>query len=167
MSLTLHSQSIPVLVKHLRALSMFIDKAAAFCADKKIEDAVMTNMRLAPDMFAFSRQIQIAGDMAKGCAARLGGIEIPKYEDTEQTFDELKARIAKTITFIESVPSAQIDAATDKPIEIKTGNGKTFNFTGHTYLNTWALPNFYFHFTTAYNILRHNGVPLTKADYLA
>jgi uncharacterized protein len=166
-NITTYSQSIPVLAKHLTALRGMIDKAQAHCANNKIDEKAMTSQRLYVDMFNFARQIQITGDMAKGCAARLGGVEIPKYEDTEVTFDELKARIDKTMAFIQSVPAAQIEAAADKPIEIKLGNGTVYNFTGHTYLNTWALPNFYFHYTTAYNILRHSGVPLGKGDYLA
>jgi uncharacterized protein len=168
MAVTMYSQSIPVLVKSLKALSAILDKAAAHCTEKKIEESVMTtHVRLAADMFPLNRQIFIAADMAKGAAARLAGVEIPKYEDTEVSFEELKARIAKTIAFLESTSKADIDGSTEKPIEIKLGNGQVYNFTGHTYLNGWVLPNFYFHCTTAYNILRHNGVAIGKADFLA
>ena len=105
--------------------------------------------------------------MAKGGAARLSGVEIPKYEDTETTFDELKARIAKTVAFLEGASKEAIEASVETPIEIKLGNGQVYNFTGHTYLNGWVLPNFYFHVTTAYNILRASGVALGKGDFLA
>jgi hypothetical protein len=163
----MHAQSIPVLVKNLKALSGLLDKGAAFCAEKKVEETVMTNMRLAPDMFPLKRQVYIAGDMAKGAAARLAGVEIPKYEDTEETFEQLKARIAKTIAFMESVSVDAVNAACDKPIEIKLGNGTVHHFTGQSYLNTWVYPNFFFHTTTAYNILRNNGVAIGKSDFLA
>jgi uncharacterized protein len=167
MSVTMYSQSIPVLVKSLKALSGILDKGQAHCTEGKIEEAVMTGTRLFPNMFPLTKQIFIATDMAKGGGARLSGVDIPKYEDTEVSFDELKARIAKTVAFLESIPAAQIDASADKPIEIKLGNGQVYNFTGHTYLNGWVLPNFYFHVTTAYNILRANGVALGKGDFLA
>ena len=167
MAVTMYSQSIPTLVKSLNALSGIIDKAAAHCEANKIEQAVMTSQRLFPDMFPFTRQIMIATDMAKGCAARLTSAEAPKYEDTEVTFDELKARIAKTVAFLQSASKEAIDASETKPFEIKLGNGQVYNFTGHTYLNGWVLPNFYFHVTTAYNILRASGVALGKGDFLA
>jgi uncharacterized protein len=167
MAVTMYSQSIPVLTKSLNALSGILNKAQAHCAERKIEEAVMTGTRLFPDMFPLSRQIQIATDMAKGAGARLSGVEAPKFEDTEVTFDELKARIAKTVAFLQSLPAAQIETSTEKPIEIKLGNGQVYNFTGHTYLNGWVLPNFYFHCATAYNIFRANGVALGKADFLA
>jgi uncharacterized protein len=167
MAVTMYSQSIPVITKSLNALSGILEKAQAHCANCKIDEAVMTSTRLFPDMYPLAKQVFIATDMAKGAGARLGGLEIPKYEDTEVTFDELKARIAKTVAFLESIPAAQIEASADKPIEIKLGNGQVYNFTGHTYLNGWVLPNYYFHATTAYNILRANGVALGKGDFLA
>lgn len=167
MAVTMYSQSIPVITKSLKALSGILDKAQAHCANCKIDEAVMTGTRLFPDMYPLTKQVFIATDMAKGAGARLGGVEIPKYEDAEVTFDELKARIAKTVAFLESIPAATIDASAEKPIEIKLGNGQVYNFTGHTYLNGWVLPNYYFHATTAYNILRANGVALGKGDFLA
>ncbi len=167
MAVTMYSQSIPALVKSLKALSGIIDKAAAHCVNCKIDEQVMTSQRLFPDMYPFNKQIFIATDMAKGGAARLSGVEIPKYDDTEVTFDELKARIAKTIAFLEGASKDAIEGSAEKPIEIKLGNGQVYNFTGHTYLNGWVLPNFYFHAVTAYNILRANGVALGKGDFLA
>ncbi len=167
MAVTMYTQSVPAFVKSLKALAGIIDKAAAHCAANKIDEAVMTSQRLFPDMFPFTKQVFIATDMAKGGVARLSGVEIPKYEDTEVTFDELKARIAKTIVFLEGASKAAIEGSEQTPIELKLGNGMVFNFVGHTYLNGWVLPNFYFHVTTAYNILRAGGVPLGKSDFLA
>ena len=164
MSLTMYQASIPVFVRMLGNLSAILDKAAAHAEAKKIDPSVFINARLAPDMFPLSRQIQIATDMAKGCAARLAGIEVPSYEDNESTFAELHARIAKTIAFIESVSASQIDGSEERQITLKFGSHE-LNFLGQAYLLNFVLPNFHFHLTTTYAILRHNGVEIGKKDY--
>ena len=165
MPLSMYQASIPVLERVLGNLSAMLDKAAAHAEAKKIDPAVFITARLAPDMFALARQVQIATDAAKGCAARLAGIEIPSYADTEATFPELKARIAKTVAFLKSVGQTQVDGSEERTITLKI-RGKDTSLTGQAYLLTFALPNFYFHVTTAYDILRHNGVELGKMDYL-
>src|SRR3954469_7657784 len=157
MTISMYQASTPRFANILRNLSALIDKADAHCAAKKIDPAALTVYRLYPDMFAFTRQVQIACDTAKGAVARLAGVEIPKHEDTEQTFAELKARIAKTVDFIESASAAKLDGTEDKEIVLKMRAGD-MKFTGLQYLLGFAYPNFYFHLTTAYNILRHNGV---------
>ncbi|PPK76409.1 hypothetical protein B0F87_10314 [Methylobacter tundripaludum] len=164
MSLTMYQASIPVFVRMLDNLSGILDKAAAHAEAKKIDPAIFVNARLAPDMFPLSRQVQIATDMVKGCAARLAGIEVPSYEDNETTFSELQARIAKTKAFIESVSASQIDGSEERKITLKFGS-KELNFLGQAYLLDFVLPNFHFHLTTTYAILRHNGVEIGKKDY--
>jgi len=164
MSLTMYQASIPVFVRMLDNLSGILDKAAAHAEAKKIDPAIFVNARLAPDMFPLSRQVQIATDMVKGCAARLAGIEVPSYEDNESTFSELQARIAKTKAFIESVSASQVDGSEERKITLKFGS-KELNFLGQAYLLDFVLPNFHFHLTTAYAILRHNGVEIGKKDY--
>ena len=149
----------------LRNLSALIDKADAHCAAKKIDPTALTSFRLYPDMFPLTRQVQIACDTAKGAVARLAGAEIPKHDDIEQTFADLKARIAKTLDFIESIKSERIDGTEDKEIVLQMRSGER-RFKGMPYLLAFATPNFYFHLTTAYNILRHNGVELGKMDFL-
>jgi hypothetical protein len=165
MSLSMYQASIPVFIRMLGNLSTIIDKAAAHAETKKIDPAVLIKDRLAPDMLPFSFQIQTASDVAKGCAARLGGIEAPSFADTESTFPELKARIAKTIDFLQSVKAAQIDGSEERNVTLKLRVGE-LQFTGQGYLLGFVLPNFFFHLTTAYNILRHNGVELGKQDFL-
>lgn len=165
MTLSMYKASIPVFVHNLNNLSAILDKAAAYAEKKKIEPSVLINARLAPDMFPLSRQVQIASDIAKGGAARLAGAEIPSYEDKETTFAELKARVAKTIAFLETIKAAQIDGSEGKKITLKVG-GREMNFTGLPYLFNFVLPNIYFHITAAYAILRHNGLEIGKADYL-
>ncbi len=161
----MYQASTPRFANILRNLSALIDKADAHCAAKKIDPAALTVYRLYPDMFAFTRQVQIACDTAKGAVARLAGVEIPKHEDTEQTFAELKARIAKTVDFLESVPAAKIDGSDEKEVVLQMRSGER-RFKGMQYLLGHAYPNFYFHVTTAYNILRHNGVEVGKADFI-
>lgn len=164
MSLTLYQASIPSFARMLGNLSAILDKAAAHAETKKIDPAIFINARLAPDMFPLSRQVQIATDMVKGCAARLAGIEVPRYEDTETTFAELQARIAKTQEFLQSVSASQIDGSEDRPITLKFGS-KELNFLAQAYLLDFVIPNFHFHLTTTYAILRHNGVEIGKKDY--
>lgn len=165
MSLSMYSASIPVLVRMLGNLSAILDKAAAHAEAKKIDPQVFLSARLAPDMFALTRQVQIAGDMAKGCAARLAGLEVPSYEDSETSFPELKERIAKTVAFMQSIRPEQLDGSDERTIVLKMRSGE-LTFNGHDYLLGFVLPNFYFHVTTAYDILRHNGVEIGKMDFL-
>ena len=165
MAYSMYQAGIPAVVRFLNNLSTLIDKAAAHCEARKIDPSVLVNFRLSPDMFPFARQIQIATDSAKGMAARLAGVEVPSYADTETTFDELKARIAKTVAFLQSFKPEQIDGTENKEITMKAG-ANDLKFKGSDYLTGFVLPNFYFHVTTAYAILRHCGVDAGKRDYL-
>lgn len=165
MSLSMFQASIPVFVRMLGNLSAILDKAAAHAEAKKIDPTVFIRDRLAPDMLPLSFQIQTAADLAKGCAARLAGIDAPSFADTETTFPELKERIAKTVTFLQSVTAAQLNGSDERTITLNLRSGE-LKFQGHEYLLYFALPNFYFHITTAYAILRHNGVDLGKRDFL-
>ena len=165
MSLSMYQASIPVFVRVLNNLSTILAKGEAFAAAKKFDPLVLVNARLAPDMFPLSRQVQIATDGVKGCAARLAGIDIPSYADTETTFPELQARIAKTLAFIQAVNASQIDGTEDKTVNLKVG-GMELTFKGQPYLLHFVLPNLYFHVVTAYGILRHNGVEVGKMDFL-
>ena len=165
MSISMYQASAPRFANTLKNLATILDKAKAHAAVKKIDEQVLTSSRLFPDMFALARQVQIACDTAKGAVARLAGVEIPKHEDSEKTFDELRERIARTLAFIASVKAAQIDGTEDKEIVLKL-QGKDVPTKGMTYLLGRAWPNFYFHVTTAYNILRHNGVELGKGDFI-
>ena len=160
----MYQASVPRLANTLRNLSAILDKAQAHAETKKIDPAALTNFRLYPDMLPMKRQVQIACDTAKGVVARLAGVEPPKHEDIEETFADLKARIAKTIDFIQTFKASQIDGSEEKAI-LKLGQ-REVNFTGMQYLLGHALPNFYFHVVTAYDILRHNGVEVGKRDYL-
>ena len=164
MSLTLYQASIPVFIRMLGNLSAILDKAAAHAEAKKIDPAVFINARLAPDMYPLSRQIQIATDVVKGCAARLAGIDVPSYEDNESTFPDLQARIAKTVAFLQSVSAEQVNGSEERTVTL-TMHGKDTVFLGQPYLLNFVLPNFYFHITTAYAILRHNGLELGKKDF--
>ena len=165
MTLSMYQASAPRFVNMLDNLAAILDKAAAHCAAKKIDPAVLLAARLYPDMLPLARQVQIACDNAKGAVARLAGAEVPKHEDTEKTFDELKARIAKTIAFVNTVPAAQVDGSEDRDIHLKLGS-REVDWKGMQYLLGFALPNFYFHVVTAYDILRHNGVEVAKRDYI-
>ncbi len=165
MTVSMHSAGVPILKQLLGSLSAILDKGAAFAEARKIDPAVLLAARLAPDMFALTRQVQIATDQTKGGIARLAGVEIPKFEDDETTIDQLKARIAKTIAFIDSIPASAIDGTEEKAITLTMRVGD-MHFTGQTYLLNWVLPNVIFHVTTAYNILRHNGVEIGKRDFL-
>jgi uncharacterized protein len=166
MPFTMTKASIPVFDIVLNALSGVLDKAEAFATAKKIEPSVLLGMRLAPDMFALTRQVQVACDQAKNGAARLAGIEPPKYEDNETTIAQLKERIAKTVAFLKSLDGKAIDASADKEITFPLGPNKG-QMTGADYLNHFVLPNFYFHAAAAYAILRHAGVDIGKRDFLA
>ena len=161
----MYQASAPRFANTLRSLSAIIEKAQAHCETRKIDPLAITSFRLFPDMFPFNRQIYIATDTAKGAVSRLAGVEIPKYDDVEQTLPELRARLAKTIDFLMSVPAAKIEGSADKDISIKLG-GKDTVLKGAQYLLGHAYPNFYFHSATAYNILRHNGIEIGKRDFL-
>ncbi len=163
--LSMYDATIPPLKLTLSNLAHILKKGEAHAETKGIEPAVFFNARLFPDMFPLSRQVQIATDMSKGAAARLAGIEIPKYEDDETTFADLQARIAKTLAFIDSVTPAQFEGAEKRNIELMVRKHK-MEFSGQDYLLKWVMPNVYFHVTTAYDILRHNGVELGKPDFL-
>ena len=166
MSLTMQAASIDVLVHALDALSAILNKAAAQAEAKKIDPAVFIQARLAPDMYPLARQVQIASDTAKGCGARLAGVDVPSYPDTETTFPELQGRIAKTREFLRGIDPQRLSGSDARPVTLKLG-GQPQTFSGRDYLLRFALPNFFFHVTTAYAILRHNGVELGKMDYLA
>lgn len=165
MSLSMYQASIPMLLRGLDNLAAILAKAAAHAAARKIAAEVFLNARLAPDMLPLVRQVQIVSDTAKGCAARLAGIEVPSYADTETSFAELQERLAKTVAFLKGVAPEQIDGSEERAIVLKA-HDQEIHFTGRTYLLGFVLPNFYFHLTTAYAILRHNGVELGKKDYL-
>jgi hypothetical protein len=161
----MYQASVPVFLRMLGNLSAILDKAAAHAETKKIDPSIFINARLAPDMFALARQVQIATDHAKGAGARLAGLEVPSYADTESSFPELQARIAKTAAFLQGLSAAQIDGSEGRTITLKLRGNET-NFTGQNYLLNFAMPNFYFHYTTTYAILRHNGVDIGKMDYM-
>jgi hypothetical protein len=165
MSISMYQASIPVLIRGLENLSHILDKGAAHAEAKKVDPSVFITARLYPDMFALARQVQIASDTAKGAASRLSGIENPSYADTEATFPELQQRIAKTIDFLKSIKPEQIDGSEQKAVVLPTRSKGDIHFTGETYLFQQALPNFFFHVTTTYAILRHNGVEIGKWDY--
>jgi uncharacterized protein len=166
MNLSMYPASIPVLIRGLETLSRLLDKAAAHAEAKKIDPAVFIGARLYPDMFALARQVQIASDTAKGAASRLAGIGNPSFADTETTFPELQQRIAKTVDFLTGIQPAQIDGSEDREVVLPTRSKGELRFTGQDYLLQHALPNFFFHVTTTYAILRHSGVEVGKWDYL-
>jgi uncharacterized protein len=165
MSLSMYQASVPAFVQMLNNLSAILDKAEAYAKNRKIDPEVLVNYRLAPDMLSFIRQIQIAADLAKGAVARLAAVEVPKHDDTEKTFADLKGRLAKTAAFVQSVQPNDIDGSEDREINLTLGEHK-MSFKGQPYLLHFVMPNFYFHCTTAYDILRHCGVELGKRDFI-
>lgn len=165
MSLSMHSASVPIFVRTLGNLLGWLDKAEAHAAAKKFDANVLLSMRLAPDMLPFTKQIQIACDAAKFGVARLAGLEAPKFEDNEVTMAELRERVRKTIDYVQSVPADKVDGSDDRQVNVPRRDG-TMTLAGEAYLKHYVLPNFFFHVTTAYALLRHNGVDLGKADYL-
>ena len=165
MTASMYNFSAPVMVRVLGNLSHVLKKGMAHAEAHKIDPAVLINARLYPNMFALVRQVQIATNQAKGCVSRLAGREPPKFEDNEQTFEELLARIDKTVAHLESFKPAQIDGSETRKIELKVG-GQVRSFEGLPYLMNYVYPNFYFHVVTAYAILRHNGVEIGKGDFL-
>jgi hypothetical protein len=165
MSISMYQASVPVLVRGLTSLQAILAKAEAHAAEKQIDPSVFIGARLFPDMLPLVRQVYITTDTAKGCAARLAGVEPPKYDDVEVTFEDLQARIQKTIDYLKEFNAAQIDGSEERSITLKMRSGP-IEFTGVSYLLQFVLPNFYFHITTSYDILRHNGVEIGKLDYL-
>jgi hypothetical protein len=163
---SMSQSSIPVFVTGLTALSGVLDKAAAFVAEKKIDPAQFLHARLAPDMFDFTRQVQVVTDQTRRGAARLAAVEPPSYEDNETTFAALKARLAKTIAYLKTLDAKAIDAAADRDIVVPIGGGNSGDMKGSDYLNHFLLPNYYFHLTTAYDLARHAGVQVGKRDFL-
>ena len=165
MTLSMYLASVPRLTNALNNLGNLLDKAQAHVDARKLDETAITQFRLYPDMLNMTRQVQIASDTAKGVVARLAGIEIPVYEDNERSLADLKARIAKTVAFIQTIGAEQVDGTEDKDIVIKRGEKET-HYKGMQFLLGHALPNVYFHITTTYCILRHNGVEVGKRDYL-
>jgi hypothetical protein len=165
MNISMYQASAPVFDRSLGNLSAILAKAAAWAEERKIDPAVLLSARLAPNMFPLTRQIQIACDFAKGTCARLAGAEPPKFEDNEASFADLQARIARTRQFVATLTAAQIDGSEERQINFKAGP-RELSFKGLAYLTGFALPNFFFHYTTAYAILRHNGLELSKTDFI-
>jgi uncharacterized protein len=165
MAISMFQASVPAFLQMLNSLSAILGKAEAYAAERKIDPAVLLGYRLAPDMFPLARQVQIATDHAKGCSARLAGVDVPKYADDETSFGALRERIARTIEFVEDFRPEDIDGSEERDIALTAGT-RELRFKGQQYLVNFALPNFYFHATTAYDILRHCGVPIGKRDFL-
>jgi hypothetical protein len=165
MAFTIYEASIPPMIRSFGNLSKILDKAVAQAKTEDRDLNTLLESRLAPDMHPLTRQIQIASDAAKGCAARLAGVEAPSFPDTETTFADLQARIAKTIDYLKSIKPEQLAGAEDRTVTLKFPQGE-MTFTGRDFLTGFALPNFYFHVTTAYGLLRHKGIAIGKMDYL-
>ncbi len=166
MSTMMYRASVSAFDRHLASMQGYLAKGASYAADKKLDDTVLTQMRIYPDMFPLARQIMIACDFAKGASARLAGVEIPKFEDTEKSFAELQARAQKTRDFLATLKPEQFEGSESKKISLTIG-GNPVEVVGEPYLLNLALPNFYFHSTTAYNLLRHAGVPVGKSDFVS
>lgn len=166
MTISMHSASAPVFVKMFESLLKWLDKAEAHAQARKFSPDNYLGLRLAPDMLPFAKQVQIASDAAKACMARLAGTEMPKWPDDEATLDDLRARVRKTLDYVRSVDASRIDGSEAREVTVPMRNGDALKFDGETYLKHYALPNFYFHTTMAYALLRHAGVEVGKADYL-
>jgi uncharacterized protein len=166
MTISMHAASVPVFQQLLGSLNDILAKTEAHAAGKKIAPEAFLHARLSPDMFPLIRQVQIACDFAKGVSARLAGVDVPVYEDKEQTFAELQALVAKTIAFIGSLPASAFDGSEAREIVTRPGTPKERRFAGQAYLLSYGLPQFFFHVTTAYALLRHNGVDIGKRDYM-
>ncbi|MBV8145154.1 MAG: DUF1993 domain-containing protein [Gammaproteobacteria bacterium] len=165
MKVSMHALSVELFTNALGNLALILDKAAANAAQRKFDPAVLLAARLAPDMLPFTRQIQIAGDIAKNSVARLAGLEPPRFEDNETTIEQLRARLARTVDFLKSVPASALEGSDERDVKVPLGE-RTIEFRGLDYLQRWAIPNVFFHVVTAYDILRHNGVDLGKRDFL-
>jgi hypothetical protein len=166
MTSTIHASSVAVFRQMLGALDAILAKADAHAVEKNIEPTAFTQARLFPDMFPLSRQVQVACDFARGISARLAGAEVPKFDDTEQTFGELRGLIARTLEFIGGFGESQFDDAATREIVTRPGTPKERRFDGQSYLLSYGLPQFFFHVTTAYALLRHNGIEIGKRDYM-
>ncbi|HUG23681.1 DUF1993 domain-containing protein [Piscinibacter sp.] len=164
MTISMYAASVPVLTRALGNLLAILDKAQAHATERRIDPAELLDARLSPDMLPLRRQVQIAGDFAKGSAARLAGVAVPEYDDAERDFDALKARIDRTLAFIDGLDPLQIAGSEWRHVSTRAGD-ELLHFKGLVYLTQYALPNFFFHMTTAYAILRHAGVELGKADF--
>ncbi|MGA7327685.1 MAG: DUF1993 domain-containing protein [Rhodomicrobium sp.] len=165
MPLSMYEAAFPPVIRTLGNLSAILDKAAAHCEARKIDPSVLMHYRFAPDMYAFPRQLQVVTDQAKAMAARLAGLEVPSYPDTENTIEELKARLAKTLDFVKSVPQSKVEGSENRTIMLQPG-GREMTLSGRDYVFGFVLPNFYFHAATAYDLLRHAGVELRKRDFI-
>ena len=166
MAISMHSASVPIFVRMLNNMLVWLDKAEAHAKARKFDPKNYLGMRLTPDMLPFTRQIQIASDAVKTCLSRLAGLEPPKWEDNETTLDELRARIKKAIDYAQSVPQASIDGSEAREIMLPMGPGRTMPFKGEVFLKSFSLPNFFFHCTMTYALLRQGGVELGKLDFL-
>jgi hypothetical protein len=166
MSITMHSASAPIFLRTFSAMLVWLDKAQAHAEARKFDPNNYLTLRLAPDMLPFTRQIQIATDGVKGCMARLAGQEVPKWDDTEATLDDLRARIRKAMAYVESFSAAQIDGTEEKEIVLPMRSGDPLRFTGEGYLKHFVLPNLYFHASMTYALLRQAGVEIGKRDFL-
>ena len=166
MAISMHSASVPVFVRMLNNMLAWLDKAEAHAQAKKFDPNNYLGLRLSPDMLPFTRQIQISSDTVKNCLARLAGQEPPKWEDNETSLKELRARLTKTIEYAQSVPAAKIDGSEGKQVMVPMGPGRTVPFTGEVFFKHFSLPNFFFHCTMTYALLRQGGVELGKMDYL-
>ena len=167
MAISMYTASVPPFQHMLRNLVHILDKGEAHVQARKIDPVALTQFRLAPDMLPFTRQIIIACDAAKNGVARISGVEAPRFEDNEATFAQLKSRVQKTLDYLATVPPQAMEGTEDKDITFPVGREATRTMKGEAYLKHWALPNFFFHISMAYAILRHNGVELGKSDYLA
>ena len=166
MSSNLFSTTVPLFKQMLSALSAVLAKAQAQAEARKIDPAALLQARLAPDMFPLLRQVRVASDFAKSVAGRLAGVDLPVFEDNEQSFDDLQARIAKTLAFLDGLAPAQFEGSASREIVTQAGTPKEKRFAGQSYLLNYGLPHFFFHVTTAFDILRHNGVEVGKKDYI-
>jgi uncharacterized protein len=166
MKISVHAMSVDLFAHALGNLSALLEKAVADAKERKFDPAVLLGSRLAPDMFPLTRQVQIAGDIAKNSVARLAGQEPPRFEDNETTIEQLRARLARTIDYIKSIPASAFEGSESRDLKIPAGPDKTLEFKGLPFVQTWMIPHVMFHVTTAYNILRHNGVDLGKTDFI-
>jgi uncharacterized protein len=166
MKISMHAMSVDVLSNILGNLSWLLEKGEAFATAKKIEPGVLLSARLAADMFPLTRQVQVACDIAKNSVSRLAGQEPPRFEDNETSFEQLRARIARTITFMKSLPAKDFENSETRDIKVPAGPDRTLEFKGLNFLQNWAIPHVFFHVATAYNILRHNGAEIGKSDYI-
>jgi hypothetical protein len=167
MKISMHAMSVEVFANTLGNLSFILEKGLAHATARKFDPGILVTARLAPDMFPLSRQVQIACDVAKNSVARLAAVEPPRFEDNETTIEALRARIARTTDYLRGVPASALEGSEDRDIKVPTGPDRVLEFKGLDFLQRWAIPNVFFHVTTAYNILRHNGVEIGKRDYIA